>query len=116
MRSLGGQSMLTYVTTPSADAQEGALWLVAEGQEKVLVADEENFTNSLLKVIREGKKVVYFLEGHAEHSINNTEREGYSEAKRAIESQNYVVKGLNLLTEGKLPDDASIHSCLIPPR
>jgi ABC-type uncharacterized transport system involved in gliding motility auxiliary subunit len=79
-----------------------------EKEEKVAVANEENLTNALLKVIREGKKVVYFLEGHGEHSINNTEREGYSEAKRAIESQNYEVKSLILLTEGKLPDDASI--------
>jgi ABC-type uncharacterized transport system involved in gliding motility auxiliary subunit len=77
-------------------------------EEKVLTADEENLTNALLKVIREGKKVVYFLEGHGEHSINNTEREGYSEVKRAIESQNYVVKSLSLLSEGKMPDDASI--------
>jgi ABC-type uncharacterized transport system involved in gliding motility auxiliary subunit len=77
-------------------------------EEKVLVADEEHLTNALLKVIREGKKVVYFLEGHGEHSINNTEREGYSEAKRAIESQNYLVKSLSLLTEGKMPDEASI--------
>jgi ABC-type uncharacterized transport system involved in gliding motility auxiliary subunit len=76
--------------------------------EKVLVADEENLTNGLLKVMREGKKVVYFLEGHGEHSINNTERDGYAESKRAIESQNYLVKSLNLLTEGKIPDDASI--------
>jgi ABC-type uncharacterized transport system involved in gliding motility auxiliary subunit len=51
---------------------------------------------------------VYFLEGHGEHSINNTERDGYAESKRAIESQNYLVKSLNLLTEGKIPDDASI--------
>lgn len=79
-----------------------------EKEEKVLSADEENLTNALLKVIREGKKVVYFLEGHGEHSINNTERDGYSEGKRAIESQNYLVKSLSLLTEGKLPDDASI--------
>jgi ABC-type uncharacterized transport system involved in gliding motility auxiliary subunit len=79
-----------------------------EKEEKVLVADEENLTNALLKVIREGKKVVYFLEGHGERSINNTEREGYSEAKRAIKNQNYVVNPLSLLTEGKLPDDASI--------
>ena len=85
--------------------------IVLEGgdkEEKVQVADEENLTNALLKVIREGKKVVYFLEGHGEHSINNAEREGYAEAKRAVESQNYVVKSLNLLTEGKMPDDASI--------
>jgi gliding motility-associatede transport system auxiliary component len=77
-------------------------------EEKVPVGDEENLTNALLKVIREGKKVVYFLEGHGEHSINNTERDGYSEAKRAIESQNYAVKSLSLLTEGKMPDEASI--------
>jgi ABC-type uncharacterized transport system involved in gliding motility auxiliary subunit len=76
--------------------------------DKVLVADEENLTNGLLKVMREGKKVVYFLEGHGEHSINNSERDGYAEAKRAIESQNYLVKSLNLLTEGKIPDDAAI--------
>ncbi len=77
-------------------------------EEKVVVASEENLTNAFLKVIREGKKVVYFLEGHGEHSIAKTERDGYAEAKRAIESQNYEVKALNLLTEGKLPDDAVI--------
>jgi ABC-type uncharacterized transport system involved in gliding motility auxiliary subunit len=79
-----------------------------EKEEKVLTADEENLTNALLKIIREGQKVVYFLEGHGEHSINNSERDGYAEAKRAIESQNYAVKAINLLTEGRLPDDASI--------
>jgi len=79
-----------------------------EKEEKVLNADEENLTNALLKVMREGKKVVYFLEGHGEHSTGTTERDGYSEAKRAIESQNYEVKSLTLLTTGALPDDASI--------
>jgi hypothetical protein len=39
VRSLAGESVLTYVTTPSAEAQEGALWLLAEGKEKVLVAE-----------------------------------------------------------------------------
>jgi ABC-type uncharacterized transport system involved in gliding motility auxiliary subunit len=77
-------------------------------EEKVLMADEENLTNALLKVIREGQKVVYFLEGHGEHAITNTERDGYAGAKSAIESQNYAVKSINLLTEGRLPDDASI--------
>jgi ABC-type uncharacterized transport system involved in gliding motility auxiliary subunit len=77
-------------------------------EEKVLMADEENLTNALLKVIREGEKAVYFLEGHGEHSIANTERDGCAGAKSAVESQNYAVKALNLLTEGKLPDDAAI--------
>lgn len=85
--------------------------IVLEGgdkEEKVLIADEENLTNALLKVIREGKKVVYFLEGHGEHSIPSTQKDGYAEAKRAIESQNYEIKALNLMTEGKLPDDVAI--------
>jgi ABC-type uncharacterized transport system involved in gliding motility auxiliary subunit len=77
-------------------------------EEKVLTADEENLTNALLKVIRDGKKVVYVLEGHGEHSIDSNERDGYAEAKRAIEGQNYEVKKVNLLTEGRLPDDAAI--------
>jgi ABC-type uncharacterized transport system involved in gliding motility auxiliary subunit len=85
--------------------------IVLEGgdkEEKVITADEENFTNALLKVIREGKKVVYFLQGHGEHASDSSERDGYAEAKRAIESQNYEVKMVNLLSEGRLPDDAAI--------
>lgn len=77
-------------------------------EEKVLFASEETLTNALLKVIREGKKVVYFLEGHGEHATNSSEREGYAEAKRAIEGQNYDVKTVHLLTEGRLPDDVAI--------
>jgi ABC-type uncharacterized transport system involved in gliding motility auxiliary subunit len=77
-------------------------------EEKVLTADEENLTNALLKVIREGKKAVYFLEGHGEHATASSERDGYAEAKRAIEGQNYEVKTVNLLTAGRLPDDAAI--------
>jgi hypothetical protein len=39
VRSLAGESVLTYLTTPSAEAQEGALWVLAEGKEKLLVAE-----------------------------------------------------------------------------
>jgi ABC-type uncharacterized transport system involved in gliding motility auxiliary subunit len=79
-----------------------------EKEEKVLTSDEENLTNGLMKVMREGKKVVYFLEGHGEHSITATDKDSYAEAKKAIESQNYEVKAVNLLTEGKFPDDVAI--------
>ena len=46
---------------------------------------EEKLTNGLVKVTREGKRVVYVTQGHGEPEITNTERPGFSEAKGALE-------------------------------
>ena len=76
--------------------------------EKVLEADEEKLTNGLVKVTREGKRVVYVLKGHGERDIANTDRPGLSEAKNAMERANYVVKDLALVRDAKVPDDAAL--------
>ena len=52
--------------------------------EKVLDAEEEKLTNGLVKVTREGKRVVYVLQGHGEAELGNSERPGFSEAKSAM--------------------------------
>ena len=69
---------------------------------------EEQITNAILKVIREGKKVVYFLKGHGENDIAIFAKEGYSQAKKALEGQNYEVKELVLLRADSIPEDASV--------
>jgi ABC-type uncharacterized transport system involved in gliding motility auxiliary subunit len=82
-----------------------------EGQvkeEKVTDAEEEKLTNALLRVTREGKRVIYFLKGHGEKDPASSERTGLSEVKAAIEKLNYVVKDLLLARETKIPDDAAI--------
>jgi gliding motility-associatede transport system auxiliary component len=76
--------------------------------EKVSDADEEKLTNGLIKVTREGKRVVYVVQGHGEPDLGNTERPGFSEAKGALERANYEVKPLTLAREGKIPDDAAV--------
>jgi ABC-type uncharacterized transport system involved in gliding motility auxiliary subunit len=76
--------------------------------EKVSDAEEEKLTNGLVKVTREGKRVVYVVQGHGEHDLANTERAGFSEAKAAMERANYEVKPLLLAREGKIPDDAAV--------
>jgi ABC-type uncharacterized transport system involved in gliding motility auxiliary subunit len=76
--------------------------------EKVNDAEEEKLTNGLVKLTREGKRVVYVLQGHGEHELGNTERQGFSEAKAALERANYEVKPLALAREGKIADDASV--------
>jgi ABC-type uncharacterized transport system involved in gliding motility auxiliary subunit len=82
-----------------------------EGQvkeEKVLDAEEEKLTNALIRVTREGKRLVYFLKGHGEKDPGNREKTGLSEVKAAVEKLNYEVKDLLLARETKLPDDAAI--------
>jgi gliding motility-associatede transport system auxiliary component len=76
--------------------------------EKVLEAEEEKLTNGLVKVTREGKRVVYVVQGHGEAEVSNTERPGFSEAKSAMEKSNYDVKPLVLAREGKVPADAVV--------
>jgi ABC-type uncharacterized transport system involved in gliding motility auxiliary subunit len=79
-----------------------------ERSEKVSDAEEEKLTNALVKLTRQGKRVVYAVQGHGEREITNTERAGFSEAKRAMESANYEVKPLVLAREGKIADDAAL--------
>jgi ABC-type uncharacterized transport system involved in gliding motility auxiliary subunit len=76
--------------------------------EKVLDAEEEKLTNGLVKLTREGKRIVYVVQGHGERDLANTDRPGFSEAKTAMERANYEVKPLVLARQEKVPDDAAV--------
>jgi ABC-type uncharacterized transport system involved in gliding motility auxiliary subunit len=59
-------------------------------------------------VQRTEAKKVYFVQGHGEKDPADTERTGYSAAKKALEDQGYKVDILNLVSEGKVPADAKV--------
>ena len=88
----------------------GTTVLEAKGRtEKVQDADqEEKLTNALVKVMREGKRSVYVVQGHGEPDLANSEQRGFSEAKTALEKANYDVKPLALARQGTVPDDAAV--------
>jgi ABC-type uncharacterized transport system involved in gliding motility auxiliary subunit len=88
----------------------GTTVLEAKGRtEKVLDADqEEKLTNALVKVTREGKRVVYVVQGHGESDLVSTDQRGFSEAKGALEKANYEVKPLALARQSAVPDDAAV--------
>lgn len=70
---------------------------------------EEYFTNAIITVTQEtSQKSVYFLEGHKERDIDNNEREGMSEIKKALEMDNYSIRKINIAKEGKIPDDCGV--------
>jgi ABC-type uncharacterized transport system involved in gliding motility auxiliary subunit len=79
-----------------------------EKQEKITEPTEEVLTNALVKLTREGKKVVYFLKGHGEHALDDMEKNGYNLVKKAIEDENYEVKELLLMEQPAVPEDAMV--------
>jgi len=85
--------------------------VVVAGPTKKEIIDEiseEKLTNAIIKVTRDLEKKVYFLTGHGERSLEGTEATDYSNVKREIEKQNYVVESFNLAQENRIPEDASV--------
>ncbi len=77
-------------------------------QEIVGFESEEKVTNALLKVISEDVKTVYFLKGHGEKNLKDSEKTGYKLAREAIEKENYKVRELLLVNENGVPEDATV--------
>lgn len=77
-------------------------------KEQITKADEETFTNALMKLLRTDEKTIYFLSGHGELSPKEHGPDGMSSAKEKIEKQNYKTKDLVLLQASCVPDDATI--------
>jgi ABC-type uncharacterized transport system involved in gliding motility auxiliary subunit len=69
---------------------------------------EQDLTNAIIKVGRSEAKKIYFVQGHGEKDPADSDRTGYSEAKRVMESQGYTVATINLASEGKVPADAKV--------
>jgi ABC-type uncharacterized transport system involved in gliding motility auxiliary subunit len=85
--------------------------IVVEGngkKEKISRAEETTLTNAILKVTRNTKKIVYFVTGHGEPGLTDSDRTGYSVAKQALEEQNYTVQELVLARQPQVPDDAAV--------
>ncbi|MCF7796700.1 MAG: Gldg family protein [Lentisphaeria bacterium] len=69
---------------------------------------EEDITNTLIKVLRDEQKTVYFITGHGEVDLEDAQsRDGYGVAKTALEKQFYKVSSLDLMSMDAVPQDAS---------
>jgi len=79
-----------------------------EKESRITSTSEEDITNAIIKISRESKKVIYFLEGHGEASLEETGDNGYSTVKDELEKLAYEVKKLALALEDNFPDDISL--------
>jgi len=89
--------------------QDGTTILESGDKEsRITSTDEDDITNAIIKISREKKKVLYFLEGHGEASIEVSEEKGYTLAKEELEKLAYEVKKLTLALSDTFPQDCSL--------
>ena len=75
---------------------------------RVTNPSEAELTGALIRVSKDDKKRILFLEGHGEPSTDNRDRTGFSIAKEILDKQGYEVGTLSLLTQTSVPDNTSI--------
>jgi ABC-type uncharacterized transport system involved in gliding motility auxiliary subunit len=86
---------------------DGKLLLqMGEAQEIASFATETEIVRALFRLINPDSRVIYFLEGHGEAGIIPTGDLSYSIARGTLESKNYIVQSLNLLSTNSIPEDA----------
>ncbi len=79
-----------------------------ERHEITAIVSEQAYTNTLLKVIKNETKRVYFLTGHEERSIDDFSSRGYQQVKTELQKINYEVLSLSLLKEQQIPADCNV--------
>ncbi|MBI4400634.1 MAG: Gldg family protein [Nitrospirae bacterium] len=75
---------------------------------RVTVPSEAELTGALIRISKDTKKQVLFLEGHGERSVADQEKGGFSTAKEALGKQGYEVDTLMLLKEQAVPENTSV--------
>ncbi len=74
-------------------------------RQDVFTISEQEFTGAILKVSSKEQRRVYFLTGHGERSPDDFSQQGFSQAKRGLEQDNYKVDTLNLAITDTIPAD-----------
>jgi ABC-type uncharacterized transport system involved in gliding motility auxiliary subunit len=79
---------------------------MGDRQEPVDFVSEKEMTSALVRLISNETRAVYFLTGHGERDPEAAGETAYASVKLVLESKNYKVAKLNLLSTNKIPDDA----------
>lgn len=94
-------------------------FVVYKGQKNRLQSlDEQGLTMALINVTREKKKVIYFLKGHGELSIDASgggeKNPDIGDLKQALVDTGYEVKSLDFTATPNVPEDASVVAIVGP--
>lgn len=89
--------------------QDGTTIIEAGDKEsRITTTSEEDVTNALIKATRAQKKIIYFLEGHGEESVEETGDNGFATVKTELEKLGYEVKKQPLALADRFPKDCAL--------
>lgn len=86
----------------------GLVFVSGSRQQETAQVDEQSITGALVRVTSGETKRLYFITGHGEHSIYDSQAEGYSTIRQALENGNYLLDTLNLASSPAIPQEATI--------
>ncbi len=87
---------------------------VGERSSLIEAPNEEKITNAVIKLSKNSTPILCAVSEHGERDFESSQPDGYGLAKATLEKQNYTVRKLNLVTEGKIPADCSLVAIIGP--
>ncbi|WP_413935731.1 GldG family protein [Nitrospira sp. BLG_1] len=75
---------------------------------RVTSPSEIELTGALIRISKDSKKRIVFVEGHSELNVEDKDRNGLFSAKEALIRQGYDVGTVSLLKESAVPDHTSV--------
>jgi len=91
----------------------GTLQITVSGREqKIEDPDEEKITNAIIKLSKDSTLTVCTLTGHDEKDFESKTEDGYKQVKDSLEQQSYKVVDLNIIKEGKIPENCAVLTIL----
>jgi ABC-type uncharacterized transport system involved in gliding motility auxiliary subunit len=81
---------------------------IGDKHEEAKSLTEEEVTGAIVRALKGGARLACFVLGSGEHSIDSTERSGYSGAKELLEKNNYKTQTLKMLESPQIPKTCTI--------
>lgn len=79
-----------------------------EKKETAKALTEEELTGALVRASKTGEKTVCFVQGEGEPQITDTQRDGFSTFKDALEKNNYKTQSISLIEKPEIPKSCSV--------
>ncbi|MGE5488104.1 MAG: GldG family protein [bacterium] len=79
-----------------------------EKREEAKSLTEEEITGALIRALKSGPRMAYFVTGSGEKSIDDTNPEGFSSMKDVLEKNNYTTREISLIEKPEVPEDCTI--------
>lgn len=84
--------------------------------ENLAATTEQAITGALQRLAQSGERWVVFLEGHGERSIGDSEQNGYAQFADLLRDKGLKLRGLNLATDLRVPDNTAVLVVASPAR